>query len=197
VTRNPETEQRLVRLGTTPGRADRLLAPGPRHVSGAARQARGHGATGTLSDLENGRTHKGTSLGEVARILGLRFEHVTTGKLPAELTEQDMAFPQPADTWPLPGIPRETIQGLTRVERSYLEQAMRTALQEIEEDRRARRSAQRDRPPAARRDLALLAVRAGRARHLPHYLALLLSRVPRPEARARALASVRRAMGEE
>lgn len=90
--------------------------------------------TSTLTDLELGRTERGSYLHMIAAKLRLNAHYVETGKGEPEL---EYAQEAPADeSWPLPGVPRAEIAGLNAVELKYAEIALLEALETIRKERR-------------------------------------------------------------
>jgi transcriptional regulator with XRE-family HTH domain len=88
----------------------------------------------TLTDLELGRTERGSYLHLIAAKLRLNAHYIETGK---GEPESEYSQEPPADeSWPLPGIPRSEIAGLNPVERKYAEVALLEALETIRKERR-------------------------------------------------------------
>jgi transcriptional regulator with XRE-family HTH domain len=92
-----------------------------------------------LSDLENGRTERGSYLHLIAAKLKLNPHYVETGK-----GEPEAEFEQEApasESWPLQGISKAEIEGLNPIERKYAEMALAEAIDAIKAERRkAKRS---------------------------------------------------------
>jgi transcriptional regulator with XRE-family HTH domain len=88
----------------------------------------------TLADLENDRAASTKKLRKIADELSLRLEYLETDEGEPEVT----AAPG-ASEWPLPGIPRERLEKLTRTERELLAFKLRDILNDIESDRPATR----------------------------------------------------------
>lgn len=88
----------------------------------------------TLTDLELGRTERGSYLHMIAAKLRLNAHYIETGK---GEPESEYSQEPPADeSWPLPGVPRSEIAGLNAVERKYAEIALLEALETIRKERR-------------------------------------------------------------
>jgi transcriptional regulator with XRE-family HTH domain len=88
----------------------------------------------TLADLENDRAKSTKNIRRIAEELNLRLEYLETDEGEPEVTTS------PAATeWPLPGIPRERLEKLTRTERELLAFKLRDILNDIESDRPATR----------------------------------------------------------
>lgn len=84
----------------------------------------------TFADLENDRAKSTKKLRKIASELGLRIEYLETDEGEPEV----VSAPGPSE-WPLPGIPRERLEKLTRTERELLAFKLRDILIDIEADR--------------------------------------------------------------
>lgn len=88
----------------------------------------------TFADLENDRAKSTKKLRKIADELNLRIEYLETDEGEPELLSSPAA-----SEWPLPGIPRERLEKLTRTERELLAFKLRDILNDIESDRPATR----------------------------------------------------------
>lgn len=88
----------------------------------------------TLADLENDRAKSTKKLRRVAEELRLRLEYLETDE-----GEPEASAPSTASEWPLPGVPRERLERLTRTERELLAFKLRDILDDIEADRQPTR----------------------------------------------------------
>jgi len=88
----------------------------------------------TLADLENDRAKSTKKLRKIADELSLRIEYLETDE-----GEPEQLTPPAPSEWPLPGIPRERLEKLTRTERELLAFKLRDILNDIESDRPAPR----------------------------------------------------------
>jgi transcriptional regulator with XRE-family HTH domain len=88
----------------------------------------------TLADLENERANSTKKLRKIADELNLRLEYLETDE-----GEPELSASPTASEWPLPGIPRERLEKLTRTERELLAFKLRDILNDIEADRPATR----------------------------------------------------------
>ena len=88
----------------------------------------------TLADLENDRAKSTKKLRQIAEELRLRLDYLETDEGEPEVTASPAA-----SEWPLPGVPRERLERLTRIERELLAFKLRDILDDIEADRPATR----------------------------------------------------------
>lgn len=88
----------------------------------------------TFADLENDRAKSTKKLRKIADELSLRLDYLETDE-----GEPEQLTPPTASEWPLPGIPRERLEKLTRTERELLAFKLRDILNDIEADRPATR----------------------------------------------------------
>jgi transcriptional regulator with XRE-family HTH domain len=91
-------------------------------------------AYSTIADLEDERSNSTKALYKFAAALRVNLHYLETDE-----GDPESDPPPPLDIWPLPGIPREKLEGLDRVERRAVESAIKEVLAEIEEDRRKHR----------------------------------------------------------
>lgn len=92
----------------------------------------------TIADIENEHSRATKSLHRIAAVLGLNSHYLETDEGDPEANPEALP-PQPNETWPLPGIERKRIADLNRIERKYVESAIKDALAEIDEDRKTSR----------------------------------------------------------
>lgn len=100
----------------------------------------GAGRESTISDLELGKTKKGTFLGPIAQALGLSLDYVLRAEGEPELNAAPLRESSKAEAWLFPNVPRSKLDRLDKIERSYMETKMLDALAEIEEARKRHRT---------------------------------------------------------
>jgi len=87
----------------------------------------------TFADLENDRAKSTKRLRQIAEELGLRLEY-----LESDDGEPEVSAAPTASEWPLPGVPRERLDKLSRIERELIAFKLRDILDDIEADRQSR-----------------------------------------------------------
>lgn len=88
----------------------------------------------TIADLETELSNSTKALYKFAAALRVNLHYLETDD-----GDPEAGPPPPLDTWPLPGVQREKLENLDRVERRAVESAIKEVLAEIEEDRRKQR----------------------------------------------------------
>lgn len=96
----------------------------------------GAGRASTITDLESGRTKKGTFLGKIAQVLRLRLDYLEHDEGEPELQAGTAPAPQESPHWPFSAVPLSELGALNKIERSYLESKMLEALADIKSVRR-------------------------------------------------------------
>jgi transcriptional regulator with XRE-family HTH domain len=92
-------------------------------------------SSSALSDLEHGRTEKGTFLGKIASVLRLNIHYLETGDGEPEAAYPQEPPPKP-EIWPFAGISPDVLKRYNRIELSYLETKLHEGVADIEAERR-------------------------------------------------------------